>query len=232
MTGQTVLPISHDDDVSLAGFVGSKNALLVSELLSLINGGRSKSVIFIWGEKGSGKTHLLEACCKLALANSRTGIYLNLQSAHNDTGDIGIILDSLPSETLLCVDNLDAVSSSHDALEKLFAVYEKIIPNSGSMVVAASTPLNRLGLQLKDLESRLSLGGVYQIFPLNDEDKRVALQQRAKNRGFALDDSVVDFILAHHSRDTRALFSLLDKLDNASLRSQRKITIPFIKTLG
>lgn len=231
MTSQTVLPISNDDDISLSGFVGSKNALLVSELLSLINGSRSKSVIFIWGEKGSGKTHLLEACCKLALDKSRNAIYLNLQSAHNDTDSLSITLDSLRSETLLCVDNLDAVNSSHDTLESLFSAYEKIIPNGGSMVVSASVPLNKLGLHLKDLESRLSLGGVSQIFPLNDGDKRVALQQRAKNRGFALDDAVVDFILAHHSRDTQALFSLLDKLDNASLRSQRKITIPFIKSL-
>jgi DnaA family protein len=231
MTGQTVLPISTDDDISLAGFVGSKNALLVSELLSLINASRSKSVIFIWGEKGSGKTHLLEACCNLALDKSRNAVYLNLQSAHNDTDRLRITLDSLRNETLLCVDNLDAASSSHDTLESLFVAYEKIIPNGGSMVVSASVPLNKLGLHLKDLESRLSLGGVYQIFPLKDEDKRVALQQRAKNRGFALDDAVVDFILAHHSRDTGALFSLLDKLDNASLRSQRKVTIPFIKSL-
>jgi DnaA family protein len=231
MTGQTVLPINNDNDISLTGFVGSKNALLVSELLSLINASRSKSVIFIWGEKGSGKTHLLEACCNLALDKSRKAIYLNLQSAHNDIDSLRITLDSLRSDTLLCVDNLDAVSSSHDALESLFVAYEKIIPNGGSMVVSASVPLNKLELRLKDLESRLSLGGIYQIFPLNDEDKRVALQQRAKSRGFALDDAVVDFILAHHSRDTGALFSLLDKLDNASLRSQRKVTIPFIKSL-
>ena len=66
---------------------------------------------------------------------------------------------------------------------------------------------------------------------MDDSEKKSALQQRAAGRGFTLDDTVARFIMSHYSRDTRALFSLLDKLDSESLQSQRKITVPFLKTL-
>ena len=33
------------------------------------------------------------------------------------------------------------------------------------------------------------------------------------------------------ARDMTALFNLLDKLDEASLSAQRRLTIPFVKTI-
>ena len=90
-----------------------------------------------------------------------------------------------------------------------------------------------LPVELPDLKSRLTLALVFQLQGLSDEDKLRALQLRASRRGLHLTDEVGRFILTRGSRSMAALFELLDKLDQASLQAQRKLTIPFLKeTLG
>ena len=231
MTGQIVIPVSADDEVTLKNFVGKGNGVLLGELNLLARGMRARNVLFLWGDRGCGKTHLLNASCAAAREHGKQGVYLNMQQSDRSDGDSFPDLDFLPSETLVCIDDLDCVADSASLQQSLFAVYERVIEQGGAILASASKPLKELNLSLKDLESRLSIGGIYQILELDDAEKCVALQQRAESRGFRLDDNVMAFILSHYSRDTRSLFALLDRLDNASLKNHRKITIPFIKSL-
>ena len=74
---------------------------------------------------------------------------------------------------------------------------------------------------------------VFQLHALSDEDKLRALQLRASRRGLQMSDEVGRFILTRGERSMSALFELLERLDQASLQAQRKLTIPFLKeTLG
>ncbi len=88
-----------------------------------------------------------------------------------------------------------------------------------------------LNLHLPDLKSRLAWGLVLQLQPLSDEDKLETLQMRAIQRGFRLPVSVAQFILKRCTRTMHDLDNILDRLDQASLAHQRKITIPFVKTI-
>ena len=86
-------------------------------------------------------------------------------------------------------------------------------------------------ITLPDLQSRLSWGPVLQLKELDDADKMAALQLRAKGRGFDLPDEVAQFLMRRSPRDMSSLFALLDRLDEASLVQQRKLTIPFVRNL-
>jgi len=83
------------------------------------------------------------------------------------------------------------------------------------------------------LASRLDWGQIYWLQPLNDDEKVLALQKRAGIRGFELPEDVGRFLIKRLDREMRTLFETLDQLDRASIRLQRKLTIPFVKeTLG
>ena len=86
-------------------------------------------------------------------------------------------------------------------------------------------------LSLPDLVSRLSSGVLFQVHELNDAERLIALQQRADLRGLELSAEVGQFLLLRLPRDSQALFSALTQLDKASLRLQRKLTIPLVKTI-
>ena len=231
MIGQTVIPISTDDEVTLKNFSGADNGVLLGELDILARGIRSSNVLFLWGGRGCGKTHLLTASCALARECGRHSVYLNVEQLDRSDGESFPDLEIFAPETLFCIDDLDYANDSLSLQHDLFAVYEKVIGQGGAILASASKPLKELELSLKDLESRLSMGGVYQVSELDDAEKGLALKKRAESRGFHLDDNVLAFILSHYSRDIRSLFTLLDRLDTASLRNHRKITIPFIKSL-
>ena len=86
-------------------------------------------------------------------------------------------------------------------------------------------------IRLPDLRSRLSGGLVIQLHELQDDDKIKTLKLHALKRGFELPTSVGQFLLNRSSRNMHDLNTLLNRLDEASLIAQRKITIPFVKTV-
>ena len=228
MSSQTLIPADIGNDIVLESFYESGNETLIKELKNLLFGVRTRPILYLWGESGSGKTHLLNACCIAAGKRLKPGIYVSLTGQSDDKLDE---LIPVAANTILCIDDIDTIAGLENAQVKILSLYESTIQNSGALIVSGSAPPGRINLELKDLESRLSYGGVYHVHPLDEEQKQQALRRQARSRGFYLDEKVIAFIMSHCDRDTRSLFALLDKLDHASLRAHRKITIPFLKTL-
>ncbi|WP_424946690.1 DnaA regulatory inactivator Hda [Candidatus Spongiihabitans sp.] len=236
MNRQTVIPIGIEDDASLECFYSKRNQPLIEQLKNLLAGARAKRVLYLWGESGSGKTHLLNACCRAAGKSGRQNLYVSLKQHGGQHGGRLEQLSDVHKDTLVCIDDLQQIVGCAPGQNQIFSLYEKIMNGAGmngagAIVVSGTSPLGSIGITLKDLESRLSSGGVFNIYALDDDEKRTALKLTATKRGFALDDGVVQFIMSHYQRDTKSLFALLDKLDRGSLQAHRKITIPFVKTL-
>ncbi|MGW8310551.1 MAG: HdaA/DnaA family protein, partial [Thiogranum sp.] len=54
---------------------------------------------------------------------------------------------------------------------------------------------------------------------------------RAEQRGFELPEDTGRYLLRRLPRDLPALMKLLERLDTASLAAQRKLTVPFVKSV-
>ena len=67
--------------------------------------------------------------------------------------------------------------------------------------------------------------------PLDDAGRLQVLQLRAQGRGFELPDETGVYLLRRYPRDLPALCGLLERLDQASLVAQRRLTIPFVKAV-
>ena len=143
------------------------------------------------------------------------------------------LLDNLELCELVCLDDLDAVAGRSDWEEGLFHLFNRLRDSGRRLLLAGTMSPRELPIQLPDLKSRLTLALVFQLHELSDEDKLRALQLRASRRGLQMSDEVGRFILTRGERSMSALFELLERLDQASLQAQRKLTIPFLKeTLG
>ena len=99
------------------------------------------------------------------------------------------------------------------------------------LIMSADQSPANLPVQLPDLASRLTWGEVYQLTPLNDHQKIEVLQKAAYQRGIELPDETANFLFKRLERDMKTLFNALEKLDQASLQAQRKLTIPFVKEI-
>lgn len=67
MTRQLALPISPPPEPTLENFVPGANAELLARLRALAAGERVEAVLYLWGEPGSGRSHLLAASAQPGL---------------------------------------------------------------------------------------------------------------------------------------------------------------------
>ena len=225
MNQQLPLAIQLNDEATLTDFHWGSNQLLQHHLIDLLNAQQHKTMLYLWGISGSGKSHLLQACCQ-ALPHA-DAIYLPLL-ALKDFGPQ--VMDGLDTRTLICIDDIDAIAGNREWEETLFHLYNRIRDSEqGKLIISANAPPANTPIQLPDLTSRLSWGLVMQLNELNDEDKITTLQRRAQKRGFELPTGVIQFLMNRCSRNMHDLNTLLNRLDETSLAAQRKITIPFVK---
>ena len=57
----------------------------------------------------------------------------------------------------------------------------------------------------------------------------MVIRLKANRRGFEMSEEVCKFILGRAQRDMHHLARLVEQLDVATLRHQKKVTIPFVK---
>jgi DnaA family protein len=127
---------------------------------------------------------------------------------------------------LVAVDDVDRADA--DAAARLFTLYNRMREHGGTLVAASAQPPARLALR-DDVRTRLGWGLVFEIVPLADDDKPSALAAYARERGFALGDDVIGYLLAHGRRDMRALVATLAALDRLSLAQKRPVTVPLVR---
>lgn len=217
------LRVGLRDSATFANFLAGDNA---AALHLLQQGG--EPFVYLWGGQGSGRTHLLQAACHAESAHGGSPAYLPLAAlARAGTA----VLDGLEQMSLVCLDDLQAVAGQGAWEEGLFHLYNRVRDAGGRLLAAADAGPAVLGVQLADLRSRLSWGPVFQLQSLDDAGKLAALQLRARARGMELGAEVGAYLLRRCPRDMHALFELLERLDQASLAAQRRLTIPFVREL-
>jgi DnaA family protein len=193
-----------------------------SEILTAL---RSPSALpmWLWGAKGTGKTHLLQAACAAA---GDAAAYFPLDRFF-----------SLPPEALagferspvLCIDDVDQVAGDQDWERALFRLFNEAAELHSRLIFAASVAPRQAAWVLDDWRSRAAACVVYQLHELDDAGRVEALRLRAAQRGLQLPNETAEYLLKRMPRDLRSLFDVLDALDEASMVEQRRLTIPFIR---
>lgn len=221
---QLALPLQLADHAVFASFLPTGNEAPVAMMRALAAGADGTGC-WLWGAEATGKTHLLQAVCDGAGDNS---VYLPLSILGD--ADPGI-LEGLASRSLVCIDDIDVAAGKADWELALFALYNQVIDSGGKIIVSAKVAPRASRYDLADLKSRLSALPAFQLQPLDDDATRRALQLRASQRGIDLPDETALYLQSRSRRDMASLYSVLDKLDDAALRAQRRLTIPFVKSV-
>lgn len=227
MNKQLALAIKLNDEATLTDFNWQNNELLQQQLNTIMRF-TGERLLYLWGPTGSGKSHLLQACCQ-AVNTTQSAIYLPL-SILKEWGPQTI--EGIEDQALICIDDIDSVAHDSAWEEALFHLYNRIKDSEKSLlIISGNQSPTMISINLPDLRSRLAWGLVIQLNELSDEAKISTLQLHAAKRGFDLPASVAQFLLNRCSRNMHDLHQLLNRLDDASLAAHRKITIPFAKDI-
>lgn len=221
------LPLSFKarSDQRFIDFIGQEPIRLLFERAAE---GKAEDNIFLSGAPGSGKTHLLRACVSHRLALGHQAAYLPLAKMLHALPEA---LEGFEQQSLVCLDDVHVLAGNHEAEVALFHFFNRAKTFATQLVFSAHAMPTELGIGLPDLLSRLQQSVRLSLQVLDEEGKRQVLQQRAQLRGLELDEAVLDYLFTRVSRDLHTLSLLLERLDHASLAAQRRLTIPFIKTV-
>lgn len=208
---QLLLDFTRAPAPTFANFVHGANAELAHALEAAARGEMRERVIYVWGEKGAGKTHLLKAFA--AAAGERHARYVR-----------GADFRPADATGVVALDDVDALAQPLQI--DLFNAFNE---HAFTLLVVSARAAPRDVALRRDLATRLATGLTYRVQALTDAEKRAALAAHANARGFALAEEVSGYLLTHARRDMGSLMAALDSLDRYSLETGRPITVPLLK---
>lgn len=225
---QLSLGIRLDDSATFDNFFVSAPNRQVVEHLRRSPDEPHQQYTCLWGPEGAGSTHLLQALCHQADDRQQSAFYIPLASFNEYSP---AIFEGLESLALVCLDDVQAIAGKAEWELALFNLFNRLRESGTCLCIAANENPRQLPVHLPDLLSRLLSGVIFSLQPLEDADKIRALQLRARQRGFEINEEVASYVLLRNDRGMNSLFALLDRLDQHSLETKRRITIPLVREL-
>ncbi len=221
---QLPLALRFPPEQRLETYLGDVSGV-VARLQAVAEGDLS-DVLYLQGGDGSGKTHLLLGACAAAEAAGRRPQYLSLARVSGHARDA---FEGLEHADMVALDDLDAIGGAPDDEVALFDLHNRLLDAGVDLLYAAVATSAALPVRLPDLRSRLAQCTLVPLRTLDDAGRAAVLRQRASSRGLAFDDAALDWLLTRCSRDLSDLSALFDRIDQASLAAQRRITVPFLR---
>ena len=214
---QLLLKLDAERPPTLDSFVAGHNAELAA-LLHLFEQRRPSSfgerAVYIWGDSGAGKSHLLHA-----LESQPGARYLNPACALSE-------FDYRPDTNLVLLDDCGQLSAAQQI--EAFNLYNQMKEHGGFFVASGMLPPALLAVR-EDLRTRLGWGLIYQLHGLTDQEKIDALERAAGARGITIPPGVLPYLITHFQRDMPSLSGMLNAVINLSLEIKRPITLPFVR---
>jgi DnaA family protein len=207
---QLTLDLVQPPQPTLANFVAGRNTEVLAALEQLVRG-TGERLIYVWGEPGSGRSHLLAA---LAASSGATPGPDAVAPFSDEAG-------------LYLVDDVERLDETDQ--QRLFVLINAVRASARARLVAAGAAAPA-GLALReDVRTRLAWGLVYQLQALSDAEKARALEAHARSRGFTLPAEVTSYLLNHMPRDMRTLVAIIDALDAYALAARRSVTVALVR---
>jgi DnaA family protein len=214
---QIPLAIGPEPARTFENFLPGSNAAAVAHLLALAPGAPP---VYLWGEAGSGKSHLLNGVVHRAQERGESTAWFAPDSP-------------LPWQAPEHCDWLvfdDCGAFDEPRQHAAFSLFVDATGRGAVILAAGSVPPVDLPVR-EDLRTRLGWGHVFALEPLAEPEVRAALRREADRRGTFLSDEVMDYLLTRFARDLKHLMALLDQLDEFSLSTKRAITVPLLKQM-
>jgi len=190
---------------------------------------RAYNPLFVWGESGLGKTHLLHAVGHYA-QRLFPGMRVRYVSTEEFTNDF---INSLRDDRkvafqrryrdveVLLVDDIQFLEGKEGTQEEFFHTFNTLHNANKQIVISSDRPPKGLGTLEDRLRTRFEWGLITDIQPPELETRIAILRKKAAGDGLAAPDEVLEFIAARIERNIRELEGALIRVTAfASLNRQ------------
>ena len=189
--------------------------------------------LFIYGDSGLGKTHLLSAIQNEMLINY-PGINIIYISAETFTNEF---LHSISSNTTekfddkyrsadaLLIDDIQFIAGKEQTEEKFFHIFNELYNLNKAIVLTSDRPAKEIKSISDRLKTRFSSGLAADVRAPEYETRLAIIQRKAELLNFKIPDDVVDFIATKLKSNIRQIEGVVTKMNALYMVSKMKPTI-------
>ena len=193
--------------------------------------------LFIYGESGLGKTHLMHAIANEINAQSpgRKVLYTTSENFLNEfvasiTQKTGVKFRlRYRNVDVLMIDDIQFLKSRTQLQEEFFHIFNELTAQNKQIVLTSDRPPKEISPLEDRLRTRFEGGMTVDIQPPSMETKIAILQRKALDKKCILPDDVLEFLSRNSGHDVRTLEGRLNKVIFASRLHEEPITLELAK---
>ena len=214
--GQTGTPQFNSKYTFASFIVGSSNRLAYTAAMGVTeNPGHGFNPLFIYGEGGLGKTHLLHAIGHAALASNTRVAYA---SAERFTNELVQAIQKRKTEEfhnkyrnvdMLLIDDIQFITGKEQTEESFFHTFNELHNANRQIVITSDCPPKAMSPRLR---SRFEWGLIVDIHTPDEETRLSILQAKTKGLGVEIPPDVLTYIAQRSLQNIRELEGYLNRV--------------------
>ena len=229
--------IVHDNKVTYTFdnfIVGPSNNLAYAAAKAVSQKQHEKyNPLFIYGDSGLGKTHLLSAI-QNEMTKNYPGINIIYISAETFTNEFLHSITANKTELFdekyrnadaLLIDDIQFIAGKEQTEEKFFHIFNELYKLNKAIVLTSDRPAKEIKSISDRLKTRFSSGLAADVRAPEYETRLAIIQRKADLLNFKIPDDVVDFIATKLKSNIRQIEGLVTKMNALYMVSQIKPTI-------
>ncbi len=192
--------------------------------------------LFLYGNSGVGKTHLM-----LAIKNSieknfpeKKVLFLRgeqftnelIQAIRNQTTDI--FHDRFRTVDVLLIDDIHFIAGKEQAQEEFFNTFNALYPER-QIVVTSDRPPKEIKTLEERIRSRLESGMMADMQPPDFETRVSILKNKAEQLGLTMSDDMLYYIAEQIKSNIRQLEGIVKKLQAYVMIHSKNLTMPLVQ---
>ncbi|MBO5737417.1 MAG: chromosomal replication initiator protein DnaA [Clostridia bacterium] len=199
--------------------------------------GEAFNPLFIYGESGLGKTHLMHA-----IANEISHRYPEKKVLYTTCENfLNEFIDSIAQKTsakfrfhyrnvdVLMIDDVQFLKNKTQVQEEFFHTFNELSAQNKQIVLTSDRPPKEIATLEERLRTRFEGGMIADIQPPDPETKIAILKKKAEDRKYIINDEVLEFLARDSGHDVRTLEGRLTKVIFASKLHEEPITLALAK---
>ena len=219
--------------------VGEYNELAKAACVAVSeNIGKVYNPLFIYGNVGLGKTHLLQSIGNAIISKSPNKRVLYTTSERFTTELINSIKNGTATKfkeqykkiDLLIIDDVQFLSGKEKTQQEFFHIFNALYQEDKQIVISSDRPPKAINTLSDRLRSRFEGGMIVDIGSPDLETRIAILKEKALQSNFYISDDSIQFIAENIKNNVRELEGALNRIIALCDLQKKEPTMQFIKT--
>jgi len=214
--------------------VGPSNRLAHASCIAVSQSpGNTYNPLFLYGNSGLGKTHLLQAVCRETGQKSDNAViqflscedFINRFISAIEKGNLAGFQSQFRTVDALVIDDVQFLREREQSQEEFFHTFNALYNNGKQIILSADSPPSEIPSLEERLISRFNWGLVARIDPPSYETRVAIVQKKAHLRGLSIFDEVAEYVARKVHANIRELEGALTTLYAVATTTGEQITL-------